>query len=141
MSNLILAFGCQPSRGNVPDTKMLDEFFETLRDKYDRRTLSLTFPRELDAMLANPQDAQWELWRSNQLQSVKLFYEHNVVSHSIGGVFVNTYCKSKFHDLTGEERRQQLQELYVPLRMASQSRSEEEARADFENLTEQEYEF
>ena len=49
---------------------------------------------------------------------------------------MNTYCKSKFHDLTGEERKQKLQELYVPLRMTSQNRTEEEAQADFENLTE-----
>ena len=85
--------------------KMTEDFFETLKDKYDKRTLSLVFPYELDAILANPRDAGWELWRSNQLQSVKIFYEHNIVSHSIGVVFVNTHCKSKFHDLTGEERR------------------------------------
>ena len=116
---MILAYGCQPSQGIVDGAKMIEDFFQTLRDKYDKRTLSLVLPRELDAMLSNPRDAQWEFWRSNQLQSVKIFYEHNVVSHSIGVVFINTYCKSKFHDLTGEERRQKLQELYVPLRMAS----------------------
>ena len=119
----------------------MQDFFEALRNGYDRRTLVLTLPRALDTMIASRREGQWEIWRSDQIQSVKVYYEHNVVCRSIGVVFVNTYCKSKFHDLKGNEQRQKLEELYVPLRMAEQKRSEEAAREDFANLTEAELAF
>ena len=56
MSNLILAWGCAPSKGVVLDTKMIQSFFANLRDRFDRRTLAVTFPSVLSDMITSAGD-------------------------------------------------------------------------------------
>ena len=66
MANLILCWGCPPSRMVLADTVMIHEFFATLQDRYDRKTLSVTFPDKLNEMLeTKKEDALWEIWKSN----------------------------------------------------------------------------
>ena len=65
MANLVLAWGCPPTKFVLADTRMIHDFFDTLRDRYCRKTLSLTFPQVLDNMLSDAGDATWEFWKSN----------------------------------------------------------------------------
>ena len=44
MANLVFAWGCAPSKLVNVDTKMIWNFFNTLRDKYSRKTLAVEFP-------------------------------------------------------------------------------------------------
>ena len=51
MANLIMAWGCAPSKMVLADTRMIHDFFDTLRDRYNPKTLAVTFPSVLDDML------------------------------------------------------------------------------------------
>ena len=45
---------------------MIHELFDTLRDRYDRKTLSVTIPNKFDEMLETKEDdAKWEIFKSN----------------------------------------------------------------------------
>ena len=46
-ANLILAFGTAPSHTVDGDTTMIDDFFATLKDRYDLQTLEVSFPKVL----------------------------------------------------------------------------------------------
>ena len=101
MANLILAWGCPPSKFVLADTRMIHDFFDTLRDRFCRETLAVKFPNVLDDMLSEAGDACWEFWKSNQLQTCKIFYEHNKVTDSHGIIFVNDQCDNKWQNLQG----------------------------------------
>ena len=51
MANLIMAWGCAPSKMVLADTRMIHDFFDTLRDRYNPKTLAVSFPSVLDDML------------------------------------------------------------------------------------------
>lgn len=91
MANLTLAWGCPPSKFVLADTRMIHDFFDTLRDRYDPKTLCVKFPDVLNDMLSEAGDAAWEFWRSKSLQTAKIFYEQNKVTSSQGIIFVNTH--------------------------------------------------
>ena len=139
MANLVMAWGCQPSKMVLVDTKMITDFFDTLRDRYCRKTLTVSFPQMFDSMLAiSKDDEAWEFWKSNKIQKCKIFYEHNKVTNSEGYIFVNTHCKSSFSHLEGAERRAKLKECFIPVRMAVARRTAAEAAEDFERIGEEE---
>ena len=68
ISNLIMVWGCQPSDMVNADTKMINDFFDTLHDRYDKRTLEIVFPNALSEMKATAGDENWEIFISNQSQ-------------------------------------------------------------------------
>ena len=51
MANLIMAWGCAPSKMVLADTRMIHDFFDTLRDRFNPNTLAVSFPSVLDDML------------------------------------------------------------------------------------------
>ena len=107
----MLVFGCAPSKTVNLDTKMIHNFFNTLKERYSKETLDVTFPDALDDMLASALDEKWEIWRSNKIQRCKIFYERNKVIKKIGIVLVHTHCKNAFNDLQRNERVQKGEEL------------------------------
>ena len=95
MANLIFAWGCSPSKGVLADTRMIHEMFETLQDRYNRKTLSVTFPKMFEDMLeTKKEDALWEFWKSNKIQECKILYESNIATRKIGVIFVHSSVKS-----------------------------------------------
>ena len=55
-------------------------------------------------------DANFEMVTSNAIQPILLSYEHNVASHTIAYIFVNTSCKDlKYKDC--EEKRESMLDL------------------------------
>ena len=105
MANLVMAWGCPPSKMVLADTRMIHDFFDTLRDGYNKKTLAVKFPDVLDHLLSEAGDACWEFWKSNELQPVKIFYECNKVTDAYGVIFYNTQLDNKHQDLQGAERR------------------------------------
>ena len=96
MANLVMAWGCPPSRIALADTRMINAFFDALRDRYDKKTLSIKFPDVLDTLLSEAGDACWEFWKSNELQPVKIFYEFNRVTDRHAVIFYNTQLDNKY---------------------------------------------
>ena len=89
-----MAWGCAPSNAVLEATRMIHDFKDTLRERYNRKTLTVQFPTVFDDMLANANDAKWEFWRSNRIQKCKIFYRQNKVTDSIGVVFVHTHVEN-----------------------------------------------
>ena len=77
MSNVIFCWGCQPAKGVLADTRMIHDFFDTMKARYDTATMCLVFPKILDNMLGAKGDCDWEFWNSNQIQTLRLKYCHN----------------------------------------------------------------
>jgi len=103
-ANLIMMFGCQPSRFVLVETRMLYDLFDSFNSRFNPQTLALELPKMLEDLQSDAADAKWEIWRSNQLQTVKLFYEKNKVSQREGFIFCTTHVDNKYQDLVGEER-------------------------------------
>ena len=99
MANLVFAWGCPPSKKVIADNRMIHDFFDTLRNRYDKRTLSLKLPDALDEMVSEAGDACWEFWKSNELQPVKIFYEFNRVTDRHAVIFYNTQLDNKYQGL------------------------------------------
>ena len=80
MSNVIFCWGCVPSKGVNADTRMVHDFNDTLEARFSKKTLTLEFPQILDNMLGAPDDCKWEFWKSNQIQTCRLQYCHNLTT-------------------------------------------------------------
>ena len=107
MANLVLVYGCPPSKFVLADTRMLHDFFETLENRYNQRTLAVELPQMLDDLdneSMHDGDAKWELMKSNQIQKVRIFFENNKVTKKRAVIFVTTHVKNKYSHLTGDER-------------------------------------
>lgn len=110
---------------------MIHDFFDTLRDRYDRFTLAVSMPSVFDSMLGDAGDAKWEFWKSNLIQDVKIFYEANKVTEREGIIIVSTICENKYGALEGDAREEKLREGYLQARMVNANRTQEEAEADY----------
>lgn len=45
MSNLIMCYGCPPTKFVLADTRMIFDLFEALQRRFDRKTLAVEFPQ------------------------------------------------------------------------------------------------
>ena len=120
---------------------MVHDFFDTLRERFDRKTLSVTFPDCLDDMLANEDDEKWEVWRSNKIQKCKIFYRQNKITHFKGVIVCNTHTNNKWQSLEGQEKEDKLRELAIPMAMQNQGKTEEQANQWYDSLTESQKKF
>ena len=66
---------------------MVKEFTETLLEKLEFANYSVTIPEVFDDLYSA--DANFETATSNTIQSLKIFYKFNIVTHKIAVVFVN----------------------------------------------------
>jgi hypothetical protein len=73
-ANLIMMYGCQPSRFVLSETRMLYDLFDALNARFNPQTLALEIPQMFEDLQSDSADAMWEIWRSNQIQTIKLFY-------------------------------------------------------------------
>ena len=70
MANLIFMYGCPPSNFVLADTRMLRDLFDSLRSRFDPNTLAIELPKMLDDLqsdVMDPDDAKWEILKSNQI--------------------------------------------------------------------------
>jgi hypothetical protein len=91
-----MMYGCQPSRFVLSDTRMLYDLFESLNCRFDPQTLGLEIPKMFEDIQSDAADAKWEIWRSNQCQTVKIFYERNKVTQREGFIFCTTHVDNKY---------------------------------------------
>ena len=129
-----MMFGCQPSKFVLSDTRMLYDLFDSLNSRFDPKTLALELPLMFEDLQSDAAvgDAKWEIWRSNQIQKVKLFYENNKVTQREGFIFCTTHVDNKYQDLEGDARMEQLGKEFVKLRMSRTGKSEDVCQKEWE---------
>ena len=69
MANVVMAFGCPPSKFVQIETRMIYDFFDALNNRYEKETLAIEFPKMLFDIQSTsaPGDANWEFFTSNML--------------------------------------------------------------------------
>ena len=127
MSNVVFCWGCVPSKGVNADTRMVHDFNDTLEARFSKKTLTLEFPQILDNMLGAPDDCNWEFWKSNQIQTCRLQYCHNLTTEKDdqgkvrtrgrGIIIVNSELKGledkELKELEGQERLDKFKEIWI----------------------------
>ena len=83
--NIALIFGCSPSVGVPAQTKMMADITDTLLQGYGEE-YTCTFPDVLDRLKGR--DVNFEMVTSGTLRPLRLFYTYNVVTETIGFIFV-----------------------------------------------------
>ena len=63
--NVILMYGCKPSKAVLAETTMVKDISNTLINRFDRNTLSLKIPAAFEHLKGN--DANFEMVTSNTL--------------------------------------------------------------------------
>ena len=71
----------------MANTTMISDLAKAMSD-YDRNTMSVQIPECFDHLKGN--DAMFEMITSNTLQTLRLVYSGNIVTHSIAVVLVHT---------------------------------------------------
>ena len=127
MSNVIFCWGCKPAKGVLADTRMIHDFNDTLQARYDKKTLCLAFPEILDNMLGAKDDCAWEFWKSNQIQTCRIQYKHNLTTkindrgmpetRGRGIIIKNSKLINPYANLKGEEALEKTKELYIETKM------------------------
>ena len=84
---MVLAFGVRPGVGVRADTDMVFAFIKTIVDNIDMCKFTVELPACWDSI--NTKDANFEIIQSNTFHSLKLHYFHNIVTQTLGIVFVN----------------------------------------------------
>ena len=64
---------------------MIPQILDKLTDKYEKDTFSVLFPDAFEQL----QGRDFELVKTNALQSIRLFYEDKVVKTTLGAIFVH----------------------------------------------------
>ena len=127
MSNVVFCWGCAPAKGVIADTRMVHDFNDTLEARFSKTTLTLEFPQILDNMLGAPDDCNWEFWKSNQTQTCRLQYCHNLTTEKDdqgkvrtrgrGIIIVNSQLKGledeELKGLEGQERLDKFKEIWI----------------------------
>ena len=69
MANVVMAYGCPPTKFVLSETRMIPDFFDALNKRYDRETLAVDFPKMLYDVQCESAvgDCNWEFFTSNQL--------------------------------------------------------------------------
>ena len=93
--NVILMYGCKPSKAVLAETTMVADITNTLENRFDRNTLSLKIPAAFEHLKGN--DANFEMVTSNTLQPLNLHFHHNIITKSLAYIFVSEKCKSQLH--------------------------------------------
>ena len=109
MQNFIFIWGCRPSSGVDAETVMVAELAQMLGTKCNRDNMTIELPFAFQNMVG--QDANFEMVTSNTIQPILLHYQHNVASHTIAYIFINTKCKDlDYKDI--KEKKACMQDLF-----------------------------
>ena len=89
--NVILIYALNDQTVDEVESQVVRDFVNLLMKRLHRETLSVQFP---DVML-QLQGAyeNLEMQASNTICPVKLFYNHNIVTHTECAIFVNTHTR------------------------------------------------
>ena len=110
MQNFIFIWGCRPSSGVDAETVMVAELAQMLGTKCNRDNMTIELPFAFQNMVG--QDANFEMVTSNTIQPILLSYQHNVASHTIAYIFINTKCKDlEYKDII--EKNECMQDLFI----------------------------
>ena len=83
--NLILVKGCKPGQGVKADTKLIKDFADCLKNKYDKDVLAIVFPAIIDLLKGS--DTNIEIIKSSDLQNLKLSVKPLIAKHKIAFIF------------------------------------------------------
>ena len=89
--NLILVKGCKPGMGVKSDTKLIEDLANCLKDKYDKDNLAIVFPSIIDLLKGS--DANIEIIKSSQLQTLRLQVKPLIAKQKIAYIFVMTHIQ------------------------------------------------
>ena len=94
--NFWFVYGSRPSVGVKANTDMVKSILFAFMENADRLNCMVLIPEVLEFLKSD--DASFETASSNRIQTVMLFYRHNVVTHSIGIVFYhNMFRKGRLY--------------------------------------------
>ena len=86
-SNFMFIFGCRPSTGVIANTTMVQDIYDAFIENADRINFEVRLPKTLDYL--DGKDANFETSSSARLDTIKLYYLHNIAAHSLALVFAN----------------------------------------------------
>ena len=72
---------------------MIPDLIKCLLSRIDWSDLSITFPSVLEQMTSS--DCNFEVTASNSIQKAKLFFSHNVATHTLSLTIHNTALKDE----------------------------------------------
>ena len=104
---MLLLFGCSPALGVNLNTKMIGDLIQCLYSRINWTDLSITFPTVIEQITST--DCNFEIIASNSIQKAKLFFTHNVATHTLSLTIHNTAIMDKdgvipkYKDDYGEE--------------------------------------
>ena len=94
--NFWFVYGSRPSVGVKANTDMVKSILFAFMENADRLNCMVLIPEALEFLKSD--DASFETASSNRIQTIMLFYRHNLVTHSIGIVFYhNQYEKGRLY--------------------------------------------
>ena len=85
---MLLLFGCSPALGVNLNTKMIGDLIQCLYSRINWTDLSITFPTVIEQITST--DCNFEIIASNSIQKAKLFFTHNVATHTLSLTIHNT---------------------------------------------------
>ena len=95
-SNFMFIFGCRPSTGVKANTTMVEDIYNAFIENADRINFEVRLPRTLDYL--DGKDVNFEISSSARLDTIKLYYLHNIAAHSLALVFANHSEYDNTHD-------------------------------------------
>ena len=97
--NFWFVYGSRPSVGVKANTDMVKSILSAFMENADRINCMVLIPQTLEFLKSD--DASFEAASSNRIQTIMLFYRHDVITHSIGIIFYhNAFFKnSLYYDL------------------------------------------
>ena len=84
-------FGCAASKTVNAETNMVEEIVATMENRFNKDTLRLEIPRTFENIKLDHEKI--EIASSSTLQPLNLVFGHNVITDTIGYIFVNTGSK------------------------------------------------
>ena len=100
--NLAMLYGYLPDASSEPNDELFKAVIDALTNEWCEDKLALEFPKVLEDIAAMKSNLQ--LYTSKDIQPLNLNYTEGVITHSIGFVFVNTFCRSVHDECKKEER-------------------------------------
>ena len=85
--NLYMIFGTAPGELIVAKTSMCKEIADVFNTRYDKSFFVLTIPNCFKYLACK--DASFEVVTTGSIQSTRLHYNKNVITHKIGLIFNN----------------------------------------------------
>ena len=92
-------FGCRPSTGVKANTTMVQDIYDAFIENADRINFEVRIPKTLDYL--DGKDVNFETSSSARLDTIKLYYLHNIAAHSLALVFASHY---NYDDTRDSER-------------------------------------